>query len=122
MVKAHLLIPEGEENLLYNWMLNFQYQSDEYVKMYKRSKSVGSGREADIYIFSDPQWTGAPGQENVCDPKCLCYFNTDTNCAAILGMRYFGEHKKGTLTLAWAIANRNGLRRLPRRSEGVYPG
>ena len=22
MVKAHLLIPEGEENLLYNWMLN----------------------------------------------------------------------------------------------------
>ena len=23
-------------------------------------------------------------------------------------MRYFGEHKKGTLTLAWAIANRNG--------------
>ena len=24
MVKAHLLIPEGEENLLYNWMLNFQ--------------------------------------------------------------------------------------------------
>ena len=40
-------------------------------------------------------------------PKCLCYFNTETNCAAILGMRYFGEHKKGTLTLAWAIANRN---------------
>ncbi len=40
--------------------------------------------------------------------KTLCYFNTDTNCAAILGMRYFGEHKKGTLTLAWAIANRNG--------------
>ena len=35
-------------------------------------------------------------------------FNTETNCAAILGMRYFGEHKKGTLTLAWAIANRNG--------------
>ena len=23
-------------------------------------------------------------------------------------MRYFGEHKKGTLTLAWGIANRNG--------------
>ena len=39
MVKAHLLIPEGEENLLYNWMLNFQYQSDEYVKMYKKGRS-----------------------------------------------------------------------------------
>ena len=24
----------------------------------------------------------------------------------ILGMRYFGEHKKGTLTLAWSLANR----------------
>ena len=108
MVKAHLLIPEGEENLLYNWMLNFQYMSTEYVKMYKNSKPVGDGKEPDIYIFSDPQWTGAPGQEKVCDPKCLCYFNTESNCAAILGMRYFGEHKKGTLTLAWAIANRNG--------------
>ena len=100
MVKAHLLIPEGEENLLYNWMLNFQYMSTEYVKMYKNSKPVGDGKEPDIYIFSDPQWTGAPGQEKVCDPKCLCYFNTETNCAAILGMRYFGEHKKGTLTHA----------------------
>ena len=91
MVKAHLLIPEGEENLLYNWMLNFQYLSDQYVKMYKNSKPIGNGNEPDVYIFSDPQWTGAPGQEDVCDPKCLCYFNTDANCAAILGMRYFGE-------------------------------
>lgn len=108
MVKAHLLIPQGEENLLYNWMLNFQYQSDTYVRMYQSSRPVGCGQEPDIYLFSDPQWAGAPGQEAVCDPKCLCYFNTESNCAAILGMRYFGEHKKGTLTLAWAIANRNG--------------
>ena len=107
MCKVHLLIPEGEENLLYNWMINFQYLSDAYVKMYKRSKPVGDGKEPDIYIFSDPQWTGTD-QTDVCDGKCLCYFNTDTNCAAILGMRYFGEHKKGTLTLGWAIANRNG--------------
>lgn len=106
MVKAHLLIPEGEENIMYSWMLNFQYMSDEYVRMYKASKPVGDGKEADIYIFSNPQWPGTtkPGY----DPNCLCYFNTDQNCAAILGMRYFGEHKKGTLTMAWAIANRNG--------------
>lgn len=105
MVKAHLLIPEGEENLLYSWMLNFQYMSDNYVKMYKNSKVYGN--EPDIYIFSDPQWSGTD-QTDISDPNCLCYFNTETNCAAILGMRYFGEHKKGTLTLAWAIANRNG--------------
>lgn len=105
MVKAHLLIPEGEENLMYSWMLNFQYQSEHYVKMYKESKLYEN--EADIYIFSDPQWKGTD-QTDISDPNCLCYFNTETNCAAILGMRYFGEHKKGTLTLAWAIANRNG--------------
>lgn len=112
MVKAHLLIPEGEENLLYNWMLNFQYMSDEYVKMYKNSKPVGDGKEPDIYIFSDPQWTpgNRPDVDYSClsDPLTLCYFDTDQNCACILGMKYFGEHKKGTLTMAWAIANRNG--------------
>ncbi len=100
MVKAHLLIPEGEENILYSWMLNFQYMSDEYVKMYKESKPIAD--ETDIYIFSDPQWKHPE------HPLGLTYFNTNTNCAALLGMRYFGEHKKGTLTIAWAIANRNG--------------
>ena len=105
MVKAHLLIPEGQENLLYNWLLNFQYINDEYKEMYKDSQPIGN--EPDIYIFSDPAWVGT-NQTDVCDGKCLAYFSTQTNCAAILGMRYFGEHKKGTLTIAWAIANRNG--------------
>lgn len=100
MVKAHLLIPEGEENILYSWMLNFQYMSDEYVKMYKASTPIEN--EADIYIFSDPQWKHDE------HPLGLTYFNTAENCAALLGMRYFGEHKKGTLTIAWAIANRHG--------------
>lgn len=112
IAKAHLLIPEGEENLLYNWMLNFQYMSDEYVKMYKDSKPIGDGKEPDIYIFSDPQWkpTESPDVDYSClsDPLTLCYFDTNQNCAAILGMKYFGEHKKGTLTMAWALANRNG--------------
>ncbi|MCI8461482.1 MAG: phosphoenolpyruvate carboxykinase (ATP) [Lachnospiraceae bacterium] len=112
MVKAHLLIPEGEENILYNWMLNFQYMSDEYVRMYRNSQPVGEGKEPDIYIFSNPQWTPAeaPDVDYSClsDPLTLCYFDTDQNCAAILGMKYFGEHKKGTLTMAWAMANRNG--------------
>ncbi|MDF2943148.1 MAG: phosphoenolpyruvate carboxykinase [Herbinix sp.] len=100
MVKAHLLIPEGEENILYSWMLNFQYMSDEYIRMYLESRPIGD--ECDIYIFSNPQWKHSE------HPMGLTYFNTMTNCAALLGMRYFGEHKKGTLTIAWAVANRNG--------------
>ncbi|MCR5521966.1 MAG: phosphoenolpyruvate carboxykinase, partial [Lachnospiraceae bacterium] len=63
MAKAHLLIPEGEENLLYNWMLNFQYMSDSYNKMYKESKPIADGNEPDIYIFSDPQWAPVPAPD-----------------------------------------------------------
>ncbi len=100
MVKAHLCIPEGEETLLYSWLLNFQFMTAEYKEMYKNSKLIEG--EGDIYIFSDPQWKHAD------HPLGLTYFDPQHNCAALLGMRYFGEHKKGTLTLAWGIANRHG--------------
>ena len=101
MVKAHLLIPEGEENVMYSWMLNFQYMNEAYSKMYKESRVIEG--EGDIYIFSDPQWT--PSAEY---PLGLTFFDPKHNCAALLGMRYFGEHKKGTLTLGWGIASRHG--------------
>ena len=64
MVKCHLLIPEGEENILYNWMLNFQYMSDDYVKMYKASKPVGDGKEADIYIFDSSDYLNFENETN----------------------------------------------------------
>lgn len=100
MVKAHLLIPEGYENTMYSWMLNFQYITEEYARMYKESNPLEN--EGDIYIFSDPDW------KHPDHPMGLTLFDPEHNCAAILGMRYFGEHKKGTLTLAWGIANRHG--------------
>lgn len=99
MVKAHLLIPEDQENVMYSWLLNFQYLTEEYFKMYQGSKKIEN--EGDIYIFSDPTWTHPD------HPLGLTFFDPENNCAAILGMRYFGEHKKGTLTLAWGIANRH---------------
>ncbi len=101
MVRAHLLIPKGEENILYNWMLNFQQFTEEYTIRYQNSRTIPE--EGDIYVFSSPQWTH---EEH---PLGLTYFDPEHNCAALLGMRYFGEHKKGTLTLAWSIANRNGF-------------
>lgn len=100
MVRAHLLIPEGEENILLSWMLNFQYITEEFKKMYQDSEVLEN--EGDIYIFSDPTW------KHPDHPMGLTFFDPEHNCAALLGMRYFGEHKKGTLTLAWGIANRNG--------------
>ncbi len=99
MIKAHLLIPEGFENVMYSWMLNFQHINEMYSKMYENSREI---KEGDIYLFSDPDWTHPDF------PYGLTFFDPKHNCAAILGMRYFGEHKKGTLTLAWGAAARNG--------------
>ncbi|MDD4663041.1 MAG: phosphoenolpyruvate carboxykinase (ATP) [Caldisericia bacterium] len=99
MVRNHLLIPEDHENILYNWMLNFQVLTPEYFKLYANSRPLP---ETDIYVFSDPDW------KHEKFPLGLSFFDPQHNCAAILGMRYFGEFKKGTLTLAWGIANRNG--------------
>ena len=44
MVKAHMLIPENHENIMYNWMLNFQAINEEYNKMYANSKEIGMNR------------------------------------------------------------------------------
>ncbi len=100
MVKAHLLVPETYENTAYNWLLNFQYINQFYEDMYKNSRPIGD--EGDIYILSDPDYVHPRF------PEGLAYFDSEHNCACLLGMRYFGEHKKGTLTLAWGLANRNG--------------
>ncbi len=99
MIKAHLLIPEGFENVMYSWMLNFQYVNECYAEMYSESRLINEG---DIYVYSDPDWSHPDF------PYGLTFFDPEHNCAAILGMRYFGEHKKGTLTLAWGSAARNG--------------
>ncbi len=100
IIKANLLVPETYENTIYNWLLNFQYLNDFYNKMYGESRPVGD--EPDIYILSDPDW------KDERYPNGIAYFDPEHNCAALLGLRYFGEHKKGTLTLAWSVANRNG--------------
>ncbi len=99
MVKAHLLIPEGFENVMYSWLLNFQYVNELYSTMYANSREI---KEGDIFIYSDPDWSHPDF------PYGLTFFDPVHNCACILGMRYFGEHKKGTLTLAWGAAARNG--------------
>ena len=100
MVKAHLLAPKNHENLVYNWLLNFQYLNRTYLDMYAASRPLPDG---DIFMFADPDWT-SPDY-----PLGLAFFDPLHNCAAVLGMRYFGELKKGTLTLAWGTAVRNGF-------------
>ncbi|MDY2727969.1 MAG: phosphoenolpyruvate carboxykinase (ATP) [Candidatus Onthovivens sp.] len=100
MVRAHLMVPQGFENTLYSWLLNFQNADDpEAKKMYEKSKLIDEG---DIFIYSDPDCYPAEFKDG------LALFDSEFNCACLLGMRYFGEHKKGTLTLGWSIAQRHG--------------
>lgn len=98
MVRAHLLVPEGFENTLYSWLLNFQNENFEMDQMYKKSLEI---EEGDIFLYSDPDEfiEGYKGG--------LSLFDHSTNCGALFGLRYFGEHKKATLTMAWSVASRN---------------
>lgn len=100
MVKASIMLPHGFENNLYSWMLNFQNMNAEYLGRYENSRRLP--RDGDIKVFADPDWAHPDY------PLGLAFFSPEQNCAAILGMRYFGEFKKGTLTLAWGAAARNG--------------
>ncbi|OYQ65236.1 phosphoenolpyruvate carboxykinase (ATP) [Aerococcus sp. 1KP-2016] len=99
MVKAHIAFPKGYENNLYSWLLNFQWANDSYNDRYTKSKPYSEG---DIYVYADPDWRHPDY------PMGLAYFEPDRNVACILGMQYFGEFKKGTLSLAWGTAHRNG--------------
>ena len=101
MIKAHLLIPKTFANNVYSWMFNFQYINGSYKEMYDRSRMI-SDSEGDIFVFADPDWSHPDF------PLGLAFFSPKENVAAILGLRYFGELKKATLTLGWGIGARNG--------------
>ncbi|MBU5364730.1 phosphoenolpyruvate carboxykinase (ATP) [Enterococcus devriesei] len=98
-VKAHLMLPADYSPNLYSYLLNFQI-GDAKHHFYQESKTINTG---DLFLFADPDWQHPdfPDGVVVIDPK--------HNCAGILGLRYFGELKKATLTLAWATAHRNGF-------------
>ncbi|MHC5247915.1 phosphoenolpyruvate carboxykinase (ATP) [Enterococcus sp. LJL90] len=100
MVRSHIMLPKGFEADFYSYLLNFQIMNDEYKKMYTDSKEYTEG---DIYIYGDPTWSHPDY------PLGLALFDPVHNTAAILGLRYFGEFKKATLTLAWGLAHRNGF-------------
>ena len=97
--RAHLMIPKDHASIMYSWVMNFKFFDDAVKEFYNNSQDIPEG---DIYIYSDPDYV-VPGH-----PGGLAIFDPAHNCAMILGMRYFGEHKKGTLTLAWSLANRYG--------------
>lgn len=97
-IKAHVMMPEDQAFNLLSYILNFHFFDDEAAKIYENSRAYD---EPDIYFYFDPNVT------DVDYPKGLGVFDAPHNCAAVFGLRYFGELKKGTLTLAWAMAHRH---------------
>lgn len=100
MIRSHVLVPKGFELNLYSYLLNFQIETAQWRTRYQHSKPL---KENDIYLFANPEWAHPDF------PHGLALFDPIHNVAAILGLRYFGELKKGTLTLAWATAHRNNF-------------
>lgn len=100
MVKAHLLSPENDAKNMLDWGLNFCPFVKPWSEQYAKSRPIA---EPDIMVFADPQWTH-PDYPHGC-----VIIDEATNSIAILGLRYFGERKKGTLTLAWTIGVRHNM-------------
>lgn len=100
MVKAHLLSPVTDAKNMLDWGLNFTPFMKPWDRLYKKSRDLG---EPDILVFADPEWRSPEY------PSGLALIDEAENCMAILGMRYFGERKKGTLTLAWTIGVRHNM-------------
>jgi len=100
MVRAHLCLNKDYASNFYSYLLNFQIVTDEFSAMYKDSVQYD---ENDIYLYADPDWSSSKY------PNGLVIFDINHNVAAVLGLRYFGELKKATLTMAWATAHRNGF-------------
>ncbi len=97
MVKAHLLSPITDAKNMLDWGVNFTPWMKPWRETYKKSKKLD---EPDILVLADPEWS------NPEFPNGLVIIDEEENCIAILGLRYFGERKKGTLTLAWTIGVR----------------
>lgn len=100
MIRSHLMVPTDYANTLYSYLLNFQLLTKELAETYHASNPLA---ENDIYIYGDPDW------QHLDFPNGLALFDPERNVAAILGLRYFGEFKKATLTLAWATAKRHNF-------------
>ncbi|HZD59017.1 MAG TPA: phosphoenolpyruvate carboxykinase (ATP), partial [Anaerolineae bacterium] len=100
VVKANLLSPVTDAKNMFDWGINFAPWMQPWTDAYKNSTLID---EPDILVLADPEWR---------DPRFpdgLVIIDEEENCTALLGLRYFGERKKGTLTLAWTIGTRQNM-------------
>ncbi|MFH1135670.1 MAG: phosphoenolpyruvate carboxykinase (ATP) [Pseudomonadota bacterium] len=99
MIKARLIAPEEDCSNMFNWLANFTPLSA--VLEYENSRELPM---QDVLFVAYPEWKSSdPRWARGCvavDEQHMTIFN--------LGLRYFGERKKGTLTMAWTSGMRLG--------------
>jgi phosphoenolpyruvate carboxykinase (ATP) len=97
MIKATFVTTESDIINVFNWLCNFTPY--ELIKeKYEKSTKIPV---LDIILIAFNEWTcDDPFYNNVGAPQ-LALVDEKQNTLIILGMRYFGERKKGTLTLGW---------------------
>ena len=105
MIKATVVGTEDDAANIFNWLVNFT-PFDELAAQYAKSAKLPI---QDILVIADNEWRNDdPYYHNQGQPQ-LALIDVDANVIFNFGMRYFGERKKGTLTLAWNSGLRLGM-------------
>lgn len=105
MIKATIVGAEDDAANIFNWLTNFTPYA-ELAEAYEKSPKLPI---QDILIIGDNEWRNDdPFYHNQGFPQ-LALVDETANVIYNFGMRYFGERKKGTLTLAWTSGIRVGM-------------
>lgn len=105
MIKATIVGTEDDAMNIFNWLANFT-PYDELAEIYEKSPNLPI---QDIIVIGDNEWNNPdPFYHNMGGPQ-LALVDEMSNVIYNFGMRYFGERKKGTLTLAWTSGIRVGM-------------
>lgn len=105
MIKATFVTTESDAANVYNWLLNFA----PYEQLREQYEASPKLPVQDVILVAFNEWTcDDPFYNNVGAPQ-LALVDEKHNVIVNMGMRYFGERKKGTLTLAWTSGIRIGM-------------
>jgi len=105
MIKATLVATEDDAVNVFNWLANFT-PYEELAEDYEKSPKLPI---PDILVVGFNHWSTADPYYHNAGGSQLALVDEDANVIFNLGMRYFGERKKGTLTLAWTSGMRLGM-------------
>lgn len=105
MIKATFITTESDVVNVYNWLLNFA-PYEQLEAQYEASPELPI---QDVILIAFNEWTCDDDFYNNVGAPQLALVDEKHNVIVNLGMRYFGERKKGTLTLAWTSGIRIGM-------------